>query len=89
MSPRLDVLKRFLTPMLPGLFVAMALGTGCKSRTETGYEPRKLGDSQTIQRGYYASPFSTQAREAQAERAQSGPDRRPDIGGNTLGPGRY
>jgi len=42
---------------------------GCSNKTETGYEPRRLGDSETVQRGYYATPFSPQAREAEAERA--------------------
>ena len=68
-----------------GLFVAslaICVGAvGCKSKTETGYEPRKLGDSLTVQRGYYAAPFSAEAREAEAARAQQGPDRRPDVGG--------
>jgi hypothetical protein len=43
---------------------------GCNSATETGYEPRKLGDSETVQRGYYATPFSPESRAAQAEQRQ-------------------
>ena len=90
MSPHSRTLMSIHKAPLAGLFVALALSTGCKSKTETGYEPRKLGDSITVQRGYYASPFSPTAREAEAERIQGGgPDRRPDVGGNTMGPGRY
>lgn len=63
--------------MLLALLVAMA---GCKTKTETGYEPRKLGDSLTVQRGYYATPFSPEARQAAAARQEEGPDRRPGIG---------
>ena len=43
---------------------------GCSSTTETGYEPRKLGDSETVQRGYYAVPFSPESRAADAEQRQ-------------------
>ena len=43
---------------------------GCSSTTETGYEPRKLGDSETVQRGYYAVPFSPESRAAEAEQRQ-------------------
>ena len=53
--------------------IAMMLGplAGCHSgRTETGYEPRKLGDTETIQRGYYATPFSPESRAAEAEQKQ-------------------
>jgi hypothetical protein len=88
-APR-NVTKSIFKPAAAGLFVALALAAGCKSKTETGYEPRKLGDSMTIQRGYYASPFSTTAREAQAAQAEGGgPNRKPDVGGNAVGPGRY
>jgi hypothetical protein len=90
MFPRRNVTMSSYKAPLTGLFVALVLVAGCKSKTETGYEPRKLGDSITVQRGYYASPFSPTAREAEAERIQGGgPDRRPDVGGNTMGPGRY
>lgn len=49
----------------------------CRSTTETGYEPRKLGDSATVQRGYYASPFSPESRAAAAERQVEFSNRRP------------
>ena len=54
---------------------------GCGATTETGYTPRKLGDSVTIQRGYYAAPYSPEARNAQ-QAGGPGPsaaERRPDI----------
>lgn len=42
---------------------------GCGSKLETGYAPRKLNDSDAERRGYYAAPFSPEARAAEAERA--------------------
>jgi hypothetical protein len=62
------------------LLALAALVAGCKARTETGYEPRKLGDSMTIQRGYYATPFSPEYRQAQQALQEDSPDRRPDFG---------
>jgi hypothetical protein len=53
------------------LIAAALLLAGCSSTTETGYEPRKLGDSMAVQRGYYATPFSREAREAEQERGDS------------------
>jgi len=50
---------------------------GCSNKTETGYEPRKLSDSETVQRGYYASPFSPERQAAQAEKAVEFSNRRP------------
>ena len=47
-----------------------ALLLGCENTTETGYVPRKLGDSETVQRGYYATPFSPESRAAEAEQKQ-------------------
>jgi hypothetical protein len=61
----------------------VALLLGCETKTETGYVPRKLGDSETVQRGYYATPFSPESRAAEAEQRQRGVEgfdsgRRPD-----------
>jgi len=47
-----------------------ALLIGCSNTTETGYVPRKLGDSEIVQRGYYATPFSPESRAAEAEQRQ-------------------
>jgi hypothetical protein len=43
--------------------------TGCSSKLETGYEPRTIGSNESERRGYYAPPFSKEAREAR-DRAQ-------------------
>lgn len=63
------------------LILTMCLAAaGCSNKTETGYEPRKLGDTSTIQRGYYAAPFSPESRAAETERALEFQNRRPDVG---------
>lgn len=52
--------------------------SGCGERTlETGYAYTPLGDSPAKRRGYYADPFSPEARQAQQERLQNAEDRRP------------
>ncbi|MGA2497966.1 MAG: hypothetical protein ABSH20_09505 [Tepidisphaeraceae bacterium] len=62
-----------------GLSLLAALA-GCSDKTETGYTPRKLGDSLTVQRGYYAQPFSPEERAARQEQQQgSAPSQRPDF----------
>lgn len=57
----------------------LAAGFGCSNTTETGYTPRALGDSDTMQRGYYASPFSPEAQQAENERQADFQQRRPDV----------
>ncbi|MFI5382024.1 MAG: hypothetical protein ACHRHE_22240 [Tepidisphaerales bacterium] len=58
----------------------LAVLAGCSDKTETGYTPRKLGDSLTVQKGYYAQPFSPEQRAARQEQQQGAPDsRRPDF----------
>ena len=42
----------------------MLTSTGCSSTLETGYMPRKLGASEEMRRGYYAQPFTPQAKAA-------------------------
>jgi hypothetical protein len=37
---------------------------GCSNKLETGYEPRTIGSNEVERRGYYAAPFSKEAREA-------------------------
>ena len=59
--------------------VAVFALSGCKSDLVTGYEPRRLGDSPTERRGYYASPFSPEARAADEEREETFRARRPPI----------
>ena len=63
-TPRVLVMFKWLLAGCAGLLI------GCSSMTETGYEPRKLGDSETVQRGYYAVPFSPESRAAEAEQRQ-------------------
>jgi len=62
-----------------GLLLVLA---GCSATTETGYEPRKLGDSTTVRSGYYAAPFSPEAKAAQGEAGASpAGSRRPTMTG--------
>ena len=60
------------------LVACVAFACGCSTKTETGYEPRKLGDSETVQRAYYATPFSPEARQADMDRDISFSNRRPN-----------
>jgi len=63
------------------LLAAVALLTvGCSSTLETGYKPRKLGESNATRRSYYASPFTPEARAAEMEREQELQHRRPTPG---------
>jgi hypothetical protein len=66
-----------IAAMFAGCVVA-----GCSSgKLETGYRYTRLGDSQTKQKSYYASPFSKEAFEWQREAAADGEiDRRPKPG---------
>ena len=50
------------------LLVILITAAGCSDRLETGYKPRPLGASGTERRGYYADPFSPEAREAAVKR---------------------
>jgi hypothetical protein len=59
--------------------LAIALVAGCTSKTETGYIPRKLGDNLTVQKGYYAAPYSPEAQAAQQERTIELQHSRPDL----------
>jgi hypothetical protein len=58
----------------------VTLVAGCSNKLETGYEPRALNSSQAVRRGYYASPFSPEAKAAQMEREQELEARRPRPG---------
>ena len=57
-----------------------AAAGGCGSKLETGYEPRKLGTSSAERRGFYAAPFTPEARAAQAAREDELDARRPRPG---------
>ena len=57
---------------------------GCGSdRLETGYVYTPLGDNSVKRRGYYADPFSPEARAAQTEQTQQ-----LDVGGRRAIPGQ-
>jgi hypothetical protein len=50
------------------LILAAGLSVGCGSnQLETGYAYTPLGSSPAVRRGFYADPFSPEAREAQQE----------------------
>ena len=54
---------------------------GCSNKLETGYEPRTIGSNEGERRGYYAAPFSKEAREARERSDFDGSDsRRPKPG---------
>jgi hypothetical protein len=69
-----DVSRFFIASLI--LFALV----GCKPGLETGYQPRSLNSSQTVRRGYYASPFTPEAKAAQLEREQELDARRPRPG---------
>jgi hypothetical protein len=72
-------MKRALAMMsiVPAVLLLAPLA-GCSSnKLETGYVYTPLGDSPTKQRGYYADPFSPEARAAQTERGADSDSRRP------------
>jgi hypothetical protein len=60
---------------------AVGFNAGCgQQKLETGYAYTPLGDSPTKRRGYYADPFSPEARRAQSEQRAAGTEletRRP------------
>jgi hypothetical protein len=64
------------------LVVGMAATAGgCGSeKLETGYEPRKLGDSDAVRRSYYAAPFTKESRVSKLDggddRMHTGEDQR-------------
>jgi len=53
---------------------------GCENKLETGYVPKPLNASSTVRRGFYASPFTPEARAAELEREQELEARRPKPG---------
>jgi len=65
-----------------GLSMLLSLSAflGCENKLETGYVPKPLNASSTVRRGFYASPFSPEARAAQSEREQELDARRPRPG---------
>ncbi len=77
--------KRFIPMVLTVLATALLTGVvgslaGCESELETGYKPRKIGASSAERRGFYASPFTPEAKAAGLEREQELDARRPTPG---------
>jgi hypothetical protein len=56
-------MMRMRNAVTVAVVICGALG-GCSSKLETGYEPRKLGASDETRRGYYAQPFTPEAKAA-------------------------
>jgi hypothetical protein len=61
-------------------FLALLI-LGCESRLETGYEPHKLGVSDAQRRGYYAAPYTPEARAATHDQYGDPGMVRPRVGG--------
>jgi hypothetical protein len=60
------------------LLLLAALMLGCSgNKTETGYEYRPLSDSPSVQRAYYAQPFTPEAGGAANDRKLQQELRRP------------
>jgi hypothetical protein len=63
------------------LVILITLSAGCSEKLETGYAPRKLGASNEARRGFYAQPFSPEARKAREyEQDFNAPAGRPKPG---------
>ena len=59
----------------------LLLVAGCSEKLETGYDPRKLGSSSEVRRGFYAAPFSPEALKAKEYEQDFGtPGGRPKPG---------
>jgi hypothetical protein len=54
------------TLVVAALAFAASMGAagGCSSKLETGYKPRMLGSSSETRRGFYAPPFTAEAKKA-------------------------
>ena len=60
------------------LAVGLVALSGCGSeRLETGYEPRKLGDSNAVRRSYYAAPFTAESRVSKLDGGNDRMETRP------------
>ena len=63
MNMRMRQGARAAATVVVAAFALMA-GSGCSSKLETGYKPRLLGSSEETRRGYYAKPFTPEAKKA-------------------------
>lgn len=57
-------IKRIGLSVAAMMVIMSAAASGCSSKLETGYEPRALGSSNETRRGFYAQPFTPEARAA-------------------------
>ncbi len=62
------------------IILSGAVVAGCNNKLETGYEPRTIGSNEVERRGYYAAPFSREAREAREKSDFDDAGRRPSPG---------
>jgi len=67
-------MKRMLLAV--GAFGLLAFVAGCSEQLETGYNPRPLDASDITRRGFYASPYTREAKAAEAERERDPESRR-------------
>jgi hypothetical protein len=76
------MMKSHLICAVAGFATALVLTglTGCSSKLDTGYEPRKLGASDETRRGFYAQPFTPEAKAAKQYEQDFGDVRRPRPG---------
>jgi hypothetical protein len=73
-----DIMCRKVLGIL--ILLSLAALLGCENKLETGYAPKPLNASSTVRRGFYASPFTPEARAAELEREQELEARRPRPG---------
>jgi hypothetical protein len=71
-------MKRFL------LFIGLLGVSGCSSKLETGYEPKRLDMPLSQREALYADPYSHAAMQAQQEQQEGGSG-----GGQFKRPGQY
>ena len=62
------------------LVISILIAGGCSNTLETGYKPKPLGSSAAVRRGFFAAPFTPEARAAKLERDQEFEARRPRPG---------
>lgn len=66
------------------LLAGIGLG-GCSTKTETGYEPHRLGMSDAGRRALYAPAFTPEARAADNDKQNSLNARKPGGGAGAFG----
>ena len=64
MSASNDSITRAAMTLVVAALALVGVVGGCSAKLETGYEPRPLGSSAEMRRGYYAERFSPEAQKA-------------------------